>query len=115
MRADVDSLLNRMGRKEFRYREFSDSFADMELWPIFEAVLTDERVVGKQRTRLEEREAEVRSARAQDAKPAARPGAAVTSLFGQYGQSQQTAADRPRDNLRDFLGQLSQTNKGQAG
>ena len=58
MRSDAESLLARLGRRDFRYREFADSFADMELWPIFEALLTDPRVVGRPLSKLEAREAE---------------------------------------------------------
>jgi hypothetical protein len=45
MRVDVKSLLNRLGKTDFAYREFADRFSDMELWPIFEALLKDPRMM----------------------------------------------------------------------
>jgi hypothetical protein len=45
MRADAKILLERLGRSDFRYREFVDRFADLESWPIFEALLRDGRVM----------------------------------------------------------------------
>lgn len=45
-RLDVHALLDKLRRNDFRYREFADPFADMELWPMFEVLLTDERIVG---------------------------------------------------------------------
>ncbi|VWX53631.1 hypothetical protein [Novosphingobium sp. 9U] len=44
MRADARNLLDRLGRGDFAYREFADRFSDLELWPLFEALLKDPRV-----------------------------------------------------------------------
>lgn len=107
MRADAASLLVRLGRKDFRYREFSDSFADMELWPIFEAVLTDERVVGKQMTRLEAKEAEERSPRRAPVEQRFAPSAPAGNLFEGYGDAPASQSGTEKTNLRDFLQHLS--------
>ena len=40
-------MLDRLDRREFRYREFVDPIADLEPWPLFTALLNDERVVGR--------------------------------------------------------------------
>lgn len=45
MRADAKVLLERLGRSDFRYREFVDRFAELESWPIFEALLKDPRIM----------------------------------------------------------------------
>jgi len=45
MRADARVLLERLGKSDFRYREFVDRFADLESWPIFEALLKDPRIM----------------------------------------------------------------------
>ncbi len=107
MRADIANLLDRLGRRDFQYREFHDAFADMELWPIFEALLKDERVVGKPLSRLAEREAAGRAASTRAA-PAGRreeKDAAATEMFALYGAKRSKhAADV---NLRDFLSGLS--------
>ena len=107
MRSDAESLLARLGHRDFRYREFADSFADMELWPIFEALRTDPRVVGRPLSKLEAREAEAVLAirRAEPEQPAPAPRANVTSMFDAYQDAPPSAA--PRGNLRDFLGHLS--------
>lgn len=44
MRADARTLLDRLGRSDFAYKEFADRFSDLELWPLFEALLKDPRV-----------------------------------------------------------------------
>ena len=44
MRADARTLLDRLGRSDFAYKEFADRFSDPELWPLFEALLKDPRV-----------------------------------------------------------------------
>lgn len=44
MRTDVKTLLDRMGRSQFKYKEFSDRFSELETWPVFEAVIRDPRV-----------------------------------------------------------------------
>lgn len=44
MRTDVKTLLSRLGRSQFRYREFADRFSELETWPVFEAVIRDPRV-----------------------------------------------------------------------
>lgn len=110
MRADAASLLARLGHRDFRYREFSDSFADMELWPIFEALLTDPRVVGKPLTKLEAREAEVLATRrVEHDRPSPQQSGTVTSMFDAYAQGEGASSNPPKGNLRDFLGHLSQS------
>ncbi len=111
MRADTTSLLQRLGQKDFRYREFHDAFADMELWPIFEALLADERVVGRPMSALAEKEAAMRASEAKHYSPAARP-ADSPDMFSRYAEPGPAAASRPGDDLRGFLGQLSSKNSG---
>ena len=55
IRNDVGTLLDRLGRQDLRYREFSDPLGDMEMWPIFEALLQDRRIVGEAPTPLDQR------------------------------------------------------------
>lgn len=44
MRSDVKTLLDRLGKSDFKYRDFADRFSELETWPVFEAVLRDSRV-----------------------------------------------------------------------
>jgi hypothetical protein len=45
MRTDVAILLERLGKREFHYQEFADRFADVELWPLFETLIRDPRIL----------------------------------------------------------------------
>lgn len=104
MRSDAANLLARLGRKDFRYREFTDNFADMELWPIFEALLTDERIVGKPVSALAARSVE-------DIIPAAKaPEARATEqrLFDRYAKEEPTSGRENSTELNSFLKRLSQ-------
>lgn len=130
MRQDARSLLERLNRQDFRYREFPDQFADMELWPLFQALLTDERVIGGHDMELRGADVEVRERRTEAKRrpverapvertpverapvqhgPAAHPGDARapsrTGLFSRYGGTPQPA--ERSGNLRQFLGRLA--------
>jgi hypothetical protein len=48
MRTDVAILLERLGKREFQYQEFTDRFADVELWPLFETLIRDPRILTAQ-------------------------------------------------------------------
>lgn len=108
MRSDAANLLARLGRKDFRYREFTDNFADMELWPIFEALLTDDRVVGKPVSALAARSVEdvIPAARASAAKAA--PAPSDGGIFGSYSTPGQDALSAENKNdLRSFFQRIS--------
>jgi hypothetical protein len=113
MRADVATLLDRLGRKKLKYREFSDSFADMELWPIFERLLHDRGFVG-----ASSEAATTAPAQPLQAAPAAagpldispvipqrRPTSPGKGIFARYDHG---AAARPAGDVRDFLRILSE-------
>ncbi|MDQ0837328.1 hypothetical protein [Sphingomonas faeni] len=55
MRPDAKALLSRLGQRDFQYRQFADPIADVEPWPLFAALLEDERVVGRAERTTEER------------------------------------------------------------
>ena len=114
MRSDAANLLARLGRKDFRYREFTDNFADMELWPIFEALLTDDRVVGKPISALAARSVEdvMPVAKAPAAKPA--PVPSDGNIFGGYSDGARNAqSTEGRNDLRSFLQRISDGKEGQ--
>lgn len=101
MRQDAQSLLKRLGRTEFRYQEFEDPFADMELWPIFEALLRDADVVGHQAPELRNTEVQFRSTR--PVEPAADEAAGTLfSLYGAHAAPAGPPAAQPV-NLRRFF------------
>lgn len=111
MRQDARSLLERLGRNEFRYQEFDDPFADMELWPIFEALLRDDNVVGHQASALRNAEIQFRSTAPSEAKPVE----ASAPFFARYGDADKTVASihtpapapaPPPINLRQFFGRF---------
>lgn len=123
MRQDARTLLERLNRQDFRYREFPDQFTDMELWPLFEALLTDDRVVGG-RDALRGADMEVRERRPQaqpqtqnqTRQPTERPALGKREsqapsrpgLFNRYGgRSPKSEPENEGGNLRQFLGRLA--------
>ena len=108
MRADAANLLNRLGQTKFKYQEFSDSFADMELWPLFEALIRDPRIAGggaEMSAELRESvpvQTAVKPAAARVAAPAEPRG---EGLFGRYAQA--TPAAAPGQDVRSLLRQLN--------
>lgn len=111
MRHDARALLEKLSRQDFQYKQFEDRFADMELWPIFEALLKDERVAGSH-TEPETPTWTETQPGPQPATPARAPGnrrASGASFLDRYGQSE--AADPaqesdPAADLRNFLAKL---------
>jgi len=108
MRADAANLLNRLGQTKFKYQEFSDSFADMELWPLFEALIRDPRIAGggaEMSAELRESvpvQATVKPATTRATAPAEPRG---DGLFGRYAQATHAAA--PQEDVRSLLQQLN--------
>ena len=47
MRQDTKVLLGRLGQDTFQYYDFESPSAETDVWPMFEALLLDERVVGR--------------------------------------------------------------------
>ena len=116
MREDVVELLDKLKLTDFRYREFSDSFADMELWPIFEAILSDPNVVGKPHSLLMERAVNEQQPVPQPPEPSVVPVAGrsdtAAGLFSAYGTPPRESGTRPRGDLRAFLRRLSAEHTG---
>lgn len=114
MRSDAANLLARLGRKDFRYREFTDNFADMELWPIFEALLTDDRVVGRPVSALAARSVEdvIPVGKAAAARPA--PAQSDAGIFSSYSPARRDASPpQSKNDLRSFLQRISDDEEGQ--
>src|SRR3546814_13273444 len=102
MRRDARKLLEKLNRRDFAYREFEDRFSETELWPIFAAVLGDQKVVGDDAARLP-----VPQVRQQDERPAPRapqPPAAPGQIFARYDAQPRRAA--PKANV-DQIGRAS--------
>lgn len=108
MRADAKALLDRLGRSDFKYREFVDRFTDLESWPIFEAVLKDSRLLGSVPDDLDNEPEDTGSHALggeliQPAKPALRP-----DLFARYAAGSKTTHEpEPKRNIRSLLERLS--------
>ena len=125
MRADAKVLLERLGRQDFAYKEFADRFADLELWPIFEALLKDQRLFTQSRADAQQEQPAITPAHAtadlpgsaQVAAPAApAPAQSLSSmplsaLFARYVAE---AGNRPtaetQNDVRSLLRQLSEAN-----
>lgn len=123
MRADAKVLLERLGRQDFAYKEFADRFADLELWPIFEALLKDQRLFTQSRADAQQEQPAITPApatadlhgSAQVAAPAAPPQSLssmpLSALFARY---EAEAGNRPtaetQNDVRSLLRQLSEAN-----
>lgn len=113
MRADARSLLDRLGRSDFAYKEFADRFSDLELWPLFEALLKDPRVFRQ--------EALAGSEAGTSAEPVAAPGIAAARPAGAHpGESVSPRASSGGESLADLFsryeadgGPAPQTREGQ--
>lgn len=92
MRKDVTALLEKLGRGDFRYRQFADPIADLEPWPLFAALLEDERVVGRPERSVEHR-----------------PSAVATGFLADYVEDDlRPARGEPvKGSLQSFLTGLS--------
>ena len=92
MRPDVKALLARLGQRDFQYRQFADPIADVEPWPMFAALLEDDRVVGRAET-VDNRQHTVKS----------------SNFLGEYSDTTSVNApvERQGGSLRAFLSGLS--------
>ncbi len=114
MRKDAKSLLDRLNRRQFRYQDFTEAAEEIELWPLFQAVLRDPRVVG---TRLvHEHQSPPRpQERAEDVTPASRaapakPSSSAAGLFDAYsGDADGTSGAAAGQDLRQFLTQIRES------
>ncbi|GHD02050.1 hypothetical protein GCM10019060_36960 [Novosphingobium pokkalii] len=113
--------MERLGKSDFRYREFVDRFADLESWPIFEALLKDPRIMPqdelpameaaepgdsvRQPAPRAQPTAQPRVVPVVSPKPAPQPEAAP-SLFGRYGRPERA------QNIRSLLQRLSDAVEG---
>jgi hypothetical protein len=127
MRADAKVLLERLGKSDFRYREFVDRFADLESWPIFEALLKDPRIMPQEeppamRSGRTGRQPATAGARAPSRASSRLPSRALCrwvnpkggarspaapSLFGRYGRPERA------QNIRSLLQRLSDAVEGE--
>ncbi|EGD59980.1 hypothetical protein Y88_1854 [Novosphingobium nitrogenifigens DSM 19370] len=113
MRSDAANLLSRLGQGKFKYQEFRDNFADMELWPLFEALIRDPRISGTDedsRSLFTDDPAQGRDTGTPTI-PHAEP-VRVAGLFGGYGAQASasppaTAPRRPQDDVRSLLKRLN--------
>jgi hypothetical protein len=115
MRQDARSLLERLNRTQFRYQDFTEAAEEIELWPLFQAVLRDPRIVGVRPV------AEVAAAPAQpaEAMPAnaapadvvavRTPRDARANLFARYrSEEPEDAAPAREPDIRQFLGRIGE-------
>ena len=109
MRSDARKLFEKLNKREFRYREFDDSFPDLELWPIFEALLRDTRVVGTEAipTSAPSGRPTIRGTASEAAPEAREP----TPLFARYHEKlaqEPSGHPAPKVDLRDFFGRIAE-------
>lgn len=107
MRQDTSVLLGRLGEQNFNYHDFESPSPEIDIWPIFEALLLDERVVGKRPASAAQSTPE----RTPEPAPQARPrqvravGEPVQpGMFGGYAAAK---PERSGESVRDMLGRLA--------
>lgn len=117
MRRDARKLLDKLSRKDFRYREFTDAFSETELWPIFENLLRDERIVGEDQAALAHRArpaqptvslSEPAAPLPAPAPPPAASEARPSQFFERYQTPPPSQGDRMNVDLRDFFGRFAE-------
>jgi hypothetical protein len=117
MRSDARNLLERLGKQEFAYKEFTDRFRDLELWPAFEALLEDRRLFADAAEHVEHDRA--RSAPVPVSAPVPQPSAGRADLFARYDASTDDAPadEKPQasHDVRSLLKRLNEiTQEGEA-
>ena len=125
MRQDAKTLLDRLDRHYLDYQDFTAVAEEIELWPLFQTLLRDPRIVGNREQSVPasgSASADTTLAAAQEATPAAprSPSAEAEArptagLFGRYGRAAAPAPMVPEParepDLRNFLHDLG---KGRA-
>ncbi|WP_347301972.1 hypothetical protein V5740_07990 [Croceibacterium sp. TMG7-5b_MA50] len=107
VRNDISSLLARLGRTDLQYREFADPLGDMEMWPIFEALLQDPRIVGRAPTLLDQRR--------RGHPPAARHPAEASAAMDTPAPTAPPQAAAVDPQVRAFSGQLGAQSRRHEG
>lgn len=117
MRADARTLLDRLGRSDFAYKEFADRFSDLELWPLFEALLKDPRLFHQELATAVEpvsrnesvKAPGIAAARLADPAPNASAREALGALFDRYAADPGGGAPASqRQDVRAILRRLSE-------
>lgn len=114
MRNDARALLEKLSRQDFQYKQFEDPYTDMELWPLFEAILKDERVVGNEGGHMSSGRSLEPRRTVVEKRPASRPAKPAGSFLGKYAAPQSPPANKPAHaegegvDLRNFLGKLGE-------
>ncbi len=97
MRSDVKTFLERLGKSQFRYKEFADRFSDLETWPVFEAVIRDARIFDR---------AAAHSVKAVATSQPEAPSIGSV-LSRKYHGDPAVGAAKPTDDVRTLLARIS--------
>lgn len=124
MRQDAKTLLDRLDRHHLEYQDFTAAAEEIELWPLFQALLRDPRIVGNREqpevaaaaqaqqaaVPTETAPAAVEPERAPVRPPASLQQHPAAALFGRYGREAAPEPESPQPprepDLRNFLHQL---------
>ena len=108
MRLDVKNLLARLGSNDFAYLEFEDRFSDLELLPIFEALLKDPRLQAMANAEYPVREEAAPHAEERNDAPTSE---SLSALFSRYANSSHERSPQPESahdkDVRALLRELS--------
>lgn len=124
MRQDAKTLLDRLDRHHLEYQDFTAAAEEIELWPLFQALLRDPRIVGNREqpevaaatqaqqpaTRTEAAAEAVEAEPAPARAPAPLQQHPAAALFGRYGREAAPEPESPQPprepDLRNFLHKL---------
>ena len=111
MRQDTKVLLSRLDERNFNYHDFESPSAEVDVWPIFEALLLDERVVGKrvssaaQSSATQPTPGRAPEPQAQPREVSAASDPVQPGMFGGYGAAGKSESGG--ESVRDMLGRLA--------
>jgi len=115
MRVDAKALLDRLGKSDFSYKEFADRFSELELWPLFEALLKDERMSQLDDTPEAGEDA---ASVSMPVEAGAKTAESLSSIFNRYESGGTAAAaaapsssDAAQQDVRALLRQLSELSR----
>ena len=111
MRQDARALLDKLSQQDFKYKQFEDPYSDMHMWPIFEALLKDERIASPAQSAVEKRQAELAAQLRQAAELRQQPETdKVASFFDTYSTEKRppriASETSDASDLRSFLAGL---------
>ncbi|MFZ3483711.1 hypothetical protein [Sphingomonas sp. 3-13AW] len=119
MRQDAKTLLDRLDRHYLEYRDFTAAAEEIELWPLFQALLRDPRIIGNREQDAafstegeNQRTAPGPKVRSISERAEASPAPSLFDRYLRAAKPDSKQVERPQEpDLRNFLHQLGRGHK----